>query len=170
MKKSIDQLDLTDSQKDLIRKVVAQAGETIQLAELMPVLFLQAPDGKTHIVGTQFNGDDISEVGKSKDAFSIFAKVKALEIGADFCVFMSESWTLSGADADEFLKNRHKYPNGVVDHPNKIDVLTVMVEKINQSWSGTARIIDRKLGPIVFGDATSSTGRFGSFLLPSGRR
>lgn len=76
------------------------------------------------------------------------AKLIADMINASISMTCHESWTLPKDRMDiimEYDKNRKKYPNGLQDHPDRVEVFTTMIEMPGKCYMGMAPLKDTEI-------------------------
>jgi hypothetical protein len=105
---------------------------------------------------------------EAKDNFEAMVQACARKMEANFCVMISEAWTLAQEDVEEFMANRHLYPNGICDHPGKKEIVNFMVESHKGKWSGRAEILrgadSCRMTEVNFQLLDKAEGRFTHFL------
>jgi hypothetical protein len=107
--------------KELITTVHKMAKKNLESdGHLRAMAFLDAPGGLVICDINEMMRDE-----KSKDQISYALKKAATSKAAKAILFMSESWVLKGDQkvVDEYMNNRHKYPNGIADHPNRAEMV-----------------------------------------------
>lgn len=86
------------------------------------------------------------------------------ENDADCVVMIIEGWTLSGDDAEDFMKNRHKYKN-VSDHPRSFEAVTFSIETNDAFYACESRILPgREIKNPEITKMSSSEGLFSNLL------
>lgn len=122
-------------------------------------------DGNTpEILDSAFfeeNGD------KDKDYMAKAIQQRASKHGADGVLFFSEGWMISGS-TEEVKALRAQYKN-IADMPQRIEVITYVLETRAGNYNGRARITGeertpRQLGAIEWMKGEGSGGRFSRFL------
>lgn len=146
----------------LILKIILGVQKDLkEKKELMPFFFIGVGD-ETHIIGTQFDGEE------SKDATVAFIKNFIKEKNADWVLFVAESWALraKGKEAyEEYQKQRHKYKN-LGEYPGSKDVVLFNLETRNDGkHMGYADILEkRKMGDINWQKDPRAVGRMTGFF------
>jgi hypothetical protein len=145
----------TDS--EMVQKVVEQAKANLKTSELLPTFFVGNTD-KMVMIGAQWEDEG------DKDMVAYRVKRIAHEIGADYVIFVSESWTIKPEDAPEFMANRDKY-RSVSDFPKCFEVVMFSIETPTSMRMGMAPILEgREMGEIKWHQPDQSEGRFSNFL------
>lgn len=163
---NLDELPLpADTKKYLSQKISDVANLVEKYDYLVPVIFLLNSEKKEELLLAV--ADAFGE--KERDKFAVIAKKKAAELGADLSVFISESYTLEGDAALEYQRNSHKYPNGMKDHPDVVEIVAFVVESHTNHWLGLAKIVNtndvRKMAPMNFRTQSNEvSGRFSNLL------
>lgn len=159
-------MDTTDP---VVLRAIEAARQNVQLhEELVPMWFIGSKDN-FDMVATPFTGPDEQQ---TKNTVVLKIKQMAAERDADFLLFISEAWSLKDAEAiADYTKNPHKYPNGVVDHPARVEVVVVTLETHENNYVGMARILPgRVMATVEWGDGSHRGygGRFDNMLPPRG--
>lgn len=154
-KLKLDEMPFTKRAKEHIGSVIHAAKMTKDGGEeLIAVMHLiNSKEDSLQIIGAHFNDD------RDKNAFVKVCKEKAKDGECDMAIFVSETWMIDGDAAEEFIKNRQKYPT-VSSHPKARDTVVVHVETPSRLWLGTAVFANGKLGEMLFVQSDESDGRF----------
>lgn len=100
----------------------------------------------------------------AKDFSAMALRELCKERDADCVVMITEAWTLSQEDAQDFMKNRSKY-RFVSEHPRKIEAVCFSIETNDAYYSGVAPILEgREIKNPEITKMTGSSGRFTKFL------
>jgi len=125
--------------------------------ELLPTFFV-GNDKDVRIVATPFGSDD------DKDRASLVVRAMAAEMRATYIMFVSETWMVPPGRADEFMRNRDKYPS-VSDFPGKLEKLYISIETESANYTGLADILPgREIGEIKWNKPNDVSGRFANLL------
>lgn len=138
--------------------VLRAARENLKASkELLPTFFI-GNDRDVKIIATPFSsGDD-------KDRAALVVKSLASEMRATYIMFVSETWMVKPDFADEFMRNRDKYPS-VADFPHKLEKVYISIETESANYSGMADILpDREMGDVKWSRPNDVTGRFTNLL------
>lgn len=133
--------------------------------ELVPMWFLGKEGEKLDIVATPFKDE------REKDMAAAAIKRMVAARDADFVFFVSECWTLFDQEAaQDYVKNRHKYPGGIVTHPKRQECVLFDLQTRSGYYMGSAPVLaERKLGEIEWRSSNDRRGgRFGNMLPPRG--
>jgi len=88
------------------------------------------------------------------------------EVMADAVITVTESWSLDGDGAMDYMKNRSKY-RSVSEHPLAFEVVSFAIETHESEYGGFSKILPgREMGEPEFIRSTHTEGRFTRFLGP----
>lgn len=115
---------------------------------------------------------DVHEMLRSNDSKDMLgAGLKRLikETGASHLLFLSESWTLSQDDTEEYMKNMEKYNFSLDNHPRKKECVHFTFEDAKGATLGMAMILRSGEKPYlgnlrIMEKPTKSEGRFTNFF------
>jgi len=123
------EIGLTPKEKEMIARVVETTGKIYNdSGELHPTFFItNSKIDQMNLISGTFQDDD------KKRAFVGTVKRMIVEMKADGCLSVMDSWTLPSESAQDFMKNRDKYPT-VSDHPDAYDCVFFMYENRLGTW------------------------------------
>src|SRR5271165_3230754 len=104
-----------------------------------------------------------------KDMYSQIVRKICEKIGATYVLFISETWIVRDKAAEDFQKNRDKYPD-VQSHPMSQEVVSLFYESVDglNLWANVpiTRKEDGKpvLGELKIEQGMLTEGRFADFL------
>lgn len=113
---------------------------------------------------------------RSKDQIEQIV-LKFITAGSTAILMMTETWMLDDQEAaKDYMKNRHKYPNGLSDHPLRkeyvhfnyetaegpIWAMAPILRSGDKPYLGNLNIMDKKFD--------SMTGRFANFFAKAGKK
>lgn len=146
-----------DPKNKVVLKAIEAARKNVKTyPELAPVFFIGAGDD-LKIINVPFERDSDKHMAQA------LIKKFALEMKADFILFIAESWALN-CTMEEYEKDKDKYTN-IAGHPKAIEIVAFMLETKTRSWLGSAKILkDRELGEVEWSDGGAAGGRFSNML------
>ena len=155
-------MDLENA-KGLMMEVYRKTKASMEAeGELTPTFFIGNEEG-LGILPAQWRTDT------EKDMYSNLVRQVCKKISATFILFVSETWVVEGAAAEDFQKNRNKY-EGVKDHPLAREVISLFYEG-EDGFNMFANVpITRKedgkpiLGELKIVNGAMQEGRFANFL------
>lgn len=142
-----------------IKSLIESAKKNIRESDqLSPVFFLGIEDG----IGV-FMPDFTDDASKSKAADDIRQLVDTT--GADWVLFIAESWAAGCKDEKEWARMRADFGPSVSTWPTAKEVVLFRLETPAGCWGGTADILaGRELGTIEWQHNQEERGRFTGFF------
>lgn len=161
-KMKAEELPLTEYHKGLLKSVIEDAYEFVEINKpVPPAVFLGSDSSMDMIVAPQF------ATSEDKNNFKKVVTALAVQKNCNFCIFVSEAWALKPEDSETFLDGRSPY-SSISEHPKRIEVVCLSIEYRENLYNGLANIIrgakSARLSEFKFDLVTSSEGRFGRFL------
>lgn len=144
----------------LVLKTIETARQNLkQFPELLPTFFVGNQE-EVQIVGTPFSNNE-----RDKDTAAEVVKQMAAKMGADFILFVAESYILTDPEATkEWMDGKSKYKY-IKDHPLAKEVVIFQLETSTTQQLGVADILkDREMGDVKWNKGDDAKGRFSNLL------